>query len=403
MPIFAYKARDDLGAEVKGVLVADTEEALASSLRERRLYLVQATPRRETAEKFSTSGIDRRDIIVFALHLSTVLAAGIPIVQGLEDLERHTGKANLKKVVARIREDLQGGSSLSRALERFPQIFPEVFVSMVMAGEVSGAMDMVLRELTAFLEWQEEMISTTKRATFYPAFLLVSVLALASVLFTFVFPRIMPIFENMKVELPLLTRIMIAISKFFESNWLYMLLAVVGLVVGVQLLKRTPRGRFFLDGLKLKVPLFGQLITKLALSRFSHNLGILLRSGIDIIQSLTTVERLVGNVVIAKAISDARERVIGGGSLWRSFEATGVFPPLVIRMIATGEVSGTLEDSLQKVTDYYDRDVPDTIKRIFAVMEPMLIFMLAMFVVVIALSFYLPLYSSLGAIGAAKP
>ena len=402
MPLFAYKARDDLGAEVSGVLAADTEEVLASSLRERSLYLVQASPRRETKEKFSASGIDRRDIITFSLHLSTVLAVGIPIVQGLEDLERQTEKANFKKVIARIREDLQGGSSLSQALSRFPQIFPEVFTSMVMAGEVSGAMDSILRELTAFLEWQEEMISTAKRATFYPAFLLISVAALTVVLLSFVFPRIMPIFESLKVPLPLLTRIMMWLSRFFENNWLYMLLVVIGLVVGVQLLKRTPRGRFFLDWFKLKIPLFGQLIIKLALSRFSHNLGILLRSGIDIIQSLTTVERLVGNVVIAKAIRDARERVVGGGSLWRSFEATGVFPPLVIRMVATGEASGTLEDSLKKISEYYDREVPDTIKRIFAVMEPMLIFMLAMFVVVIALSFYLPLYTSLGAIGSAR-
>lgn len=383
------------------MLAADTEEALASSLRDKNLYLVQAAPRRETQEKFSASGIDKRDIISFSLHLSTVLAAGIPIVDGLELFERQGGNANFKKVIARIREDLQGGSSLSQAMRRYPQIFPEVFANMVMAGEATGSVDVVTRDLTGFLEWQEEMVSTAKRATFYPAFLLTSVTILAVVLFSFVFPRIMPIFESMNVPLPLITRVMIWISKFFESNWLYMILSVVGLVIGVRLFGRTTRGRFLLDSLKLRIPIFGQLIAKLALSRFSHNLGILLRSGVDIIQSLTIVERLVGNVVIAKAIADVREKVVGGGSLWRSFEASGVFPPLVIRMIATGEASGTLEDSLKKVSEYYDRDVPDTIKRIFAVLEPMLVLILAMFVVVIALSFYLPLYSSLGAIGSA--
>lgn len=402
MPLFVYKARNDFGAEVSGTLAADTEETLAFTLRERGLYLVQAGLRRDAREKFSTSGIQKRDIIAFSLHLSTVLNAGIPIVQGLEDLEGQASNANFKKIIARIREDLLGGSSFSQALKQYPSVFPEVFVNLAIAGEASGSLDSVLRELTAFLEWQEGIISMAKRATFYPAFLLTAITILMGVLLAFVFPNIMPIFENLNVPLPWITRAMIWSSRLFESNWLYIFASAVGLVIGVQLFKRTPRGRFLLDWLKLKIPIFGQLTLKLALSRFSHNLAIMLRASIGIIESLTTVEGLVGNVVIAKAISDAREKVAGGGSLSRSFAATGIFPPLVLRMIAVGEASGTLEDSLQKVSDYYEREVPDMISQIFAVLEPLLIFILAMFVVIIALSFYLPLYSSLSVIGGGK-
>jgi len=221
---------------------------------------------------------------------------------------------------------------------------------------------------------------------------------LTAVLFIFVFPKVMPIFENLGVPLPLVTRVMIGLSRFFQSYWLHFLLVVGGSVVAVKLIKRTPRGRLLLDGLKLRLPMFGDLIGKIAFSRLSHYLGVLLRSGVNIIESLIAVEGVVGNAAIARAVGQVRESVTAGGSLWQSFQATGLFPPLVIRMIAIGETGGNLEDTLGKVSEYYDKEVPDTIKKIFSVMEPLLILFLALFVVAIALSFYLPLYGSLGRI-----
>jgi type II secretory pathway component PulF len=228
---------------------------------------------------------------------------------------------------------------------------------------------------------------------------LVAVSLLITIIFAFAFPRITGILLGMKVPLPLITRVVIGISMFFKHYWWLIFSSLGAAAVSLRLIAKTPKGRLGIDKLKLRLPVVGELIRKIALSRFAHHLGLLWRAGIDIPQTLTLVEGMVGNQVIARAISRAKEEVIAGGSLSKSLEESGHFPPLVIRMITIGETTGEMDESLANVCQYYDQEVPATIKKIFAVMEPLLIALLAFVVLGVALSMYLPLYTALGMMG----
>ncbi len=380
-------------------MLADNEEQLALTLREMDLYLVDTKPEKASAPSLFSRPVQRREIINFTVHLSASIGAGIPILQAFEDLERQTTNRSMKKAIQVVMEDLRGGSSLSMALSRHPLIFSDIYSNMVKAGESSGSLVRVLQHLTSFLEWQEGLASEIKRAAIYPVIVLVAVLGFLGVLLGFVFPRIMPVIQAFKVPLPFITLAIMAISDFIQHGWYFILLGVAGLVVLFRVLKASEGGQLVVDAMKLRLPVIGGLIEKICLSRFAHHLGLLLRTGVDITQSLSITERVVGNRVVARAVSEAREKVVQGGPLWRSLQETGVFPPLVIRMIFVGETTGTIDNTLEKVTEFYDREVPNTVKKVFTIMEPLVVVMLAAMVLLIALSIFIPFYNALGRIG----
>ncbi|MBI2352464.1 MAG: type II secretion system F family protein [Deltaproteobacteria bacterium] len=382
-------------------MLAENEEQLALTLREMDLYLVDAKPERTSSLLYIyiTRPVKRRELINFTLHLSTSIGAGIPILQSFEDMEQQTTNKSMRKAVQVIMEDLRGGSSLSDALSRHPHIFSDVYVSMVKAGEASGSLDKVLQRLISFLEWQDSLASEIKRASIYPTTVLVAILILMSVLLGFVFPRILPVIQRLNTPLPFITRAVMTAADIVRYGWYWILLGIASFFVLVRILKASEGGLLILDAIKLRLPVIGGLIEKICLSRFSHHLGILLRTGVDITQSLSIAERVVGNAVIAQAVGEAREKVIQGGALWRSLQETGVFPPLVIRMIFIGETTGTIDSTLEKVTGFYDREIPSTVKKLIAVLEPLIIFFLAAVVLIVALSIFIPLYGTLGRVG----
>ena len=405
MPQFAYKGRDIMGNLVKGAMDAPDEGELAVLLKERGLYLVHFKEEKEKKEKKASLGsisfgkIKRKDLIEFTIHLATVLSAGIPILEGLQDLEDRTKNSKFREIIRNVRESIHGGSSLSSALSQHPEVFPQDYVNMVQAGEASGNVDMILKELTGFLEWQEELSATVKKASVYPLMVLTAVGILITILFAFAFPRIIGILQGMRVPLPLITRVTIGISAFFRDYWWLIFLAVAVAVVSLRLARKTAKGRLWVDKLKLRLPVVGDLVRKIALSRFAHHLGLLWRAGIDISQALTLVEVVVGNQVIAEAIKRTKEEVLAGESISKSLEKSGQFSSLVIRMISIGEISGEMDGSLSKVCQYYDQEVPATVKKIFSVMEPLVIVLLAFVVLGVSLSMYLPLYTALGRMG----
>lgn len=382
-------------------MLAENEEQLALTLREMDLYLVDAKPERTSSLLYIyiTRPVKRRELINFTLHLSTSIGAGIPILQSFEDMEQQTTNKSMRKAVQVIMEDLRGGSSLSDALSRHPHIFSDVYVSMVKAGEASGSLDKVLQRLISFLEWQDSLASEIKRASIYPTTVLVAILILMSVLLGFVFPRILPVIQRLNAPLPFITRAVMTAADIVRYGWYWILLGIASFFVLVRILKASEGGLLILDAIKLRLPVIGGLIEKICLSRFSHHLGILLRTGVDITQSLSIAERVVGNAVIAQAVGEAREKVIQGGALWRSLQETGVFPPLVIRMIFIGETTGTMDSTLEKVTGFYDREIPSTVKKLIAILEPLIIFFLAAVVLIVALSIFIPLYGALGRVG----
>ena len=400
MPRFSYQARGRSGQKVNGLMMAGDEEELALTLREMDLYLIAAQPEAASSRPpLFARRIKRRELINFTVHLAAAAGAGIPILQAFEDLETQTANPKMVNAIRAIREDLQGGSSLSDAMARQPQVFSDVYVSMIKAGEASGSLVQVLQHLTSFLEWQDGLASEIKRATIYPVTVLIAVVFLVGVLTGFVFPRILPVIINLKVPLPLITRIVMAVADLVRYGWYWILLAGISLHVSIRLLKANETGLLILDAIKLKIPVVGGLIEKICLSRFAHHLSILFRTGVDISQSLSIVERVVGNAIIAQAVREAKEQVLQGGSLWRSLQETGAFPPLVIRMIFVGETTGTMDTTLTRVTEFYDREIPATVKRVFAIVEPLIIVFLAAIVLVVALSIFIPLYSSLGRVG----
>ncbi len=274
MPEFTYKAVDAQGREVKGALNAPSELELEDRLREMGLTLVRARP--ETGVSlFSFERITRKDLISFTLHLSTVLSAGIPLLTGLRDMAEQTTKRRLRQVIEQIAEDVRAGASLSEALGRHPKVFSELYVNMVHAGEASGNVEGVLNELTAFLEWQDDLAASVTQALLYPIVILVAGVMLVFFLLSFVLPRFLDVFAKAKVQLPLPTRILLGISGFFARYWLLLLLLAAGLVVLVIRLKRTPRGAMLWDRFKLNLPIFGGLIRRVALSRSAHHMGTL--------------------------------------------------------------------------------------------------------------------------------
>ena len=271
-------------------------------------------------------------------------------------------------------------------------------MSVIRAGEASGNLESVLKDLILFLEWQEEIISSIRQATIYPIIVLTAVIGLVVLLMTFVFPRFMVIFEKANVPLPLPTRIVMAVSHFLVHDWGYIIIGVILFIILFRIFIKTDTGRHVIDRLKLRIPIFGKLILKINLSRFAHYLGSLIRAGIDITQSLVIVEKVIGNVILADIIRLMRARVQAGEFMSDTLREYPEFPPLVVRMISIGESSGNLEDTLSKVSTFYDREVPVTIKKVFAIFEPLIIVFLASIVLLMALSMFLPLYQMMGVI-----
>jgi len=398
MPAFKYKAVDQNGKHISGILYADNEKNLQENLRRTNLYLISAQETKPPKEVRLWRKVKRKDLLTFSVHLQTIVSAGIPIIQGLGDLIDQTGNPTFKKVLEDVRAAIQSGSSLSEALEKHPKAFSDLYVSVIHAGETSGNLDSVLTDLIGFLEWQEEIISSIRQATIYPIIVLTAVTGLVILLMTFVFPRFTAIFEKANVPLPLPTRIVMAISHFLVNDWPYLIGGFILFLILFRMFIKTDAGRHTFDRLKLKIPIFGKLILKINLSRFSHYLGTLIRAGIDITQSLFIVEKVIENVILSDIIRITRARVQAGEFMSDSLREYPQFPPLVIRMISIGESSGNLEETLGKVSSYYDREVPATIKKVFAIFEPLVIVFLASIVLLMALSMFLPLYQMMGVI-----
>jgi type IV pilus assembly protein PilC len=399
MPRFKYQARNRAGEKVEGLMLAEDTEQLALTLRGMDLYLVDGKPEKASTPIFVTRPVKRRELINFTVHLVTAVGAGIPVLQALEDLEVQTSNRVMKKAIQIIMEDLRGGAGLSAAISRHPHIFDQIYTSVIRAGEVSGSLDRVLNHLIRFLEWQDALASEVKRATIYPAVVLTSITGLIGVLLGFVYPRILPVIQALNVPLPLVTRVLIVVGDFVHNSWYLIILAVVGFVVLIRLFKANEGGRYIVDAIKLRLPVIGGVVEMISLSRFTHHVGTLLGTGIDITQTLSISERVVGNAVIAQAVRETRERVIQGVPFWRSLQETGVFPPLVVRMVFVGESTGTIDTSLARITEYFDRELPAKVKRIFAILEPLVIILLAGIVLTIVLSIFIPLYSVMGRIG----
>ena len=323
--------------------------------------------------------------------MATLTNAGIPIVDALNAIAEQEEKVELKGIISGIREKVREGSSFAEALKGYPKHFSGLYVNMIMAGEASGALDAVLMRLADFLDNQIKMRNRIRAILAYPLLMTVVGIGVLSFIFIYVLPKVTRVFEDMRQTLPLLTRVLISLSNFMRGYWWLMILLIAGAVFYIRRRLRTPEGRMRFDGLIIRLPVFGKLFRMIAVSRFTRTLGTLLKNGVPAILSFDIVKNVVNNMVIAKAIEDARESIREGESIAEPLKRSGLFPSVVTHMIAVGEKSGELEEMLLKVSDAYDNEVETSIMRMTSLLEPAIIIVMGLIVAIIVIAILLPI------------
>ncbi|MBI3594335.1 MAG: type II secretion system F family protein [Nitrospirae bacterium] len=396
MPVFEYRARDHSGGLVTGSIESPRREDVALQLDHLGYIPVGikemafAGPSLFKRDFFHSNTINQDELIVFTRQLHTLFSAGLSITYAFQALMDQTDNAWFKGVIAQMLASIEGGSSLSESMERHPKIFDPLYVNMVRAGEAGGILDTTLDRLAQMLEHAKETQERIKAATRYPKIVVISLLIAVVILLTFVIPQFVKLYSGFKVALPLPTRILIGVNNLFHQFWPLFLLLGAGGVWGVKAYLKTDSGRWKWDSQKIKLPVFGPIFLKSALSRFARVFGNLTRTGLPILQTLEMVSMVVGNVVIAKLVGDIRDSARKGKGLVEPMKGSNIFPPIVIQMMAIGEETGKVEEMLMKVSEYFDRDVEYAIKNLSASLEPILLASVGGMVLFLALAIFMP-------------
>ncbi len=409
MANFQYAAKDNSGKTVQGTIQANDRGDAVSQLRGRDLIVLKVeeggkAPKRAEQRSAAKGGglfksrprASKNELVIFTRQLSTMIGAGISLLESLEVLAEQAETPGMKATCHQLANELRGGSDLSAAMGTCPRVFTPLYVSMVTAGEASGQMDVILVRLADYVEAIEDLKREIRAAMTYPVISLVLVLSITAFLMIGVVPGFKEVFEGLGAELPALTRTVLAISDWLRAQWYVMIFGMVGAVVAFFMVKKTERGKLALDHFVLRVPVFGQLARKVALARFSRTFATLIRSGVPIMGTLEIVAETAGNRVIASAVHASRESVRNGNMLSEPLSRSKVFPPMVVRMIAIGERSGALESLLEKIADFYDSQVKATIKSLTSLIEPLLICFMGGIVGVVILSVFLPILNIIG-------
>lgn len=405
MPSFAYQAKDSTGKSVNGVIEAENERVLRAKLREMNYYVTGITQKQTTGLNADIGqvfqrlrGVNEQALVVFARQFATMINAGLAMVRCLDVLSVQTEDAILKTVITAVRREVEGGSTLAAALGKFPKVFSPLFVNMVRAGELGGILDDVLNRLATFLEKDFNLKKKVKSAMTYPAVILVMAVLIVLFLVVFIMPTFVELFNGMHMTLPVPTRILIAFTNGARNPYVVIPTIVIAIVAFILFNRYTSTqvGRRQYDAFKLKLPVFGMLIRKVAISRFCRTLGTLLQSGVPIMQALEIVGKASGNEVVAETVNKVRESVREGESIAVPLQLSGLFPPLVTQMVAVGEETGNLDGMLSKISDFYDTEVEYMLASLTSLLEPLLILFMGFIVGFIVISVFLPLYQIIG-------
>jgi len=396
MPSFRYEAIDKNGNIVRGTIRAETEREVVERLAQENRRVIYIGEEREAERgkggRLWFGKVKERDLLVFTRQFATLLRAGVPIIRSLDSLRDQTLNPTLRDIIQQVRNDVMGGMSLADALARHPKVFSPLYVSMVRVAEATGNMGDVLNRIASFIDHEMTIKGRIKGALVYPALVLTVALAVLIVLFFFVMPTFKSIFSEMGAQLPMITRIAMSFTDWLLHWWFAIPLVILAIFLFYYIYRRIPSGRYQIDLLKLKLPLFGQLSQKMALSRFARTFSTLLGAGVPMLRALEIVRDVVGNSVFAAAVSALRESVRDGYKLSSLMANYGIFPSMVVQMVDTGEESGNLPDMVEQVAIFYDEEVDRSIKALLSLMEPVMIILLACVVGFIAFSIYLPLF-----------
>jgi type IV pilus assembly protein PilC len=404
---FAYRAKDRTGQLFTGSLVADSEAAVAAYIRNQGYFVTQIRPAadngatlRGLADIFNPVSV--KELAIFCRQFATMVDAGLSLTVSLGVMVDQTNNARLKRAVKDILVKVQEGETLSRAVQAHPGVFPAVMASMIEAGEVGGVLDVVLERLAVHFEKESKLTANVKSALTYPAVIVGFAVVAVTFILLFVLPRFVQMFESMKIQLPAPTRALLAVSGFIREYGIILAAVLAVAAYGLRIYLRQPQGQRLSDRLVLLLPVLGNLWRKIAVARFSRTLSTLLRGGVPIIAALEVVKKATGNRRMASAIGAAQEGVSEGLGLAATLGSSRIFPPMVVQMAAVGEETGEIDKMLEKVADFYESDIDDTVSRLSSLLGPVLIGTLGVVVGAIIIAILMPLFDVIANVGNLK-
>lgn len=409
MPTFRYKVRDRTGTPSEGVMEGESAAAVVSRLRERDFYVIKVEEEQTSAfskeinleelkERFGRK-IQVKDLALFCRQFSTLINAGVPLYNGLVILKEQMQNPAFRKVLDQVADDLRQGRTFTAAVERHPRVFPEIFVHMVEAGELGGVLDEVLERMAVHFEKENEIQGKVKSATTYPLVILVVALGAVAFILGFVMPTFAGMLTGFGAELPAMTKFVLGLSEAVQSYWWAGLIGLGLMLFGASQAIKKHQVRYIIDKVSLKLPIFGDILVKVAVSRFSRTLGTLMRSGVPLMQALDVVQKTVGNLAITEGVRKAQESISQGRGMAGPLQQSGVFPSMVVQMVSVGEETGALDTLLEKIADYYDMEVNNVVGRLSTIIEPIMMVVLGGIVGFLVVSMLLPMFELITNVG----
>jgi len=395
MPVFLWEGTTKKDEVKKGEVDAADELAVRTLLRRQGFKSIEIRKKPKALEEylpFLAGGVKEKDVVVFCRIFSTMINAGLPLIQCLDLLAQQEANKAFSKIIRTVKEDIEGGTSLTDAMKKHPKVFDELFVNLIAAGEAGGILDLVLGRLSSYLEKAMKLKAQVKSAMTYPIAVLVISAAVVTLLLLKVIPVFQKMFEGMGGELPGPTAMVVAMSQFMQNYWWIMGGVVVAFIIAFKTFIKTEKGRWMFDSALLKAPIFGQLLKKVAVAKFSRTMATMMSSGVPILEGFNIVSKTAGNVVVEAALMKTRQSISEGQSISEPLTAAGIFPPMVVQMIAVGEATGALDAMLNKIADFYDDEVDAAVEALTALLEPVMMVFLGGVVGGMIIAMYLPIF-----------
>jgi type IV pilus assembly protein PilC len=402
MPVYVWVAETKRGRKLKGEIDAANEAIALSQLKKRNFTVKKLKLKpKDLFENLSflKPKVTKKDLVVFTRQFSTMIDAGLPLVQGLTILAEQSENPTFKAILKEITKDVEGGSTLAEAMKKHPKVFDDLFTNLVAAGEVGGILDTILRRLATFIEKAEKLKSQIKGAMTYPAVVVAIAIIVIAVILIFVIPVFEDMFKSFGSALPGPTQIVVNLSRFMKGNFHWVIIAVGAMVYGFKRYRGTEKGRKQTDALSLKLPIFGDLLKKTAVARFTRTLGTMISSGVPILDALEIVAKTSGNVIIEEIIYEVRGSIAEGQTIAEPLSENDIFPGMVIQMIAVGEATGALDSMLEKIADFYDEEVDAAVAALTSMLEPLLMLFLGGSIGGLVIAMYLPIFGMAAAMG----
>ena len=402
MPVYLWQGKNVRGEKKKGEMESSSEEIVRASLRRMKIEptKIKQKPKDLFARvAFLQPKVKQHDIILFARQFSTMIDAGLPIIQCLDILYGQQENATFKKMLKSIKESVEGGATLAESLKKFPKQFDDLFVNMVAAGEAGGILDTILRRLSVYMEKAAKLKSQVKGAMTYPVVTLIIAAIVLAVILVFVIPVFQEMFADFGSELPAFTQLVINVSNFAKKNIIWIIIGLILFIFAFKKVYGTEKGREMVDEMVLKLPVFGVLIRKVAVAKFTRTMSTMLSSGVAILEALDIVAKTAGNKTIEKAVYSVRSDIAEGRTMADPLQESGVFPSMVCQMIAVGESTGALDSMLEKIAVFYDDEVDQAVENLTALIEPFMLVFLGVTIGGLVIAMYLPIFKMAGTIG----